>query len=56
MKVVRLVFVQAGSSDVKKLGTLLGSIPQKEYFFVIMPPEGMVLTKKEALAMLETVK
>ena len=56
MKEVKLVFVQAGSSDVKKLGTLLGSIPQNEYSFIIMPPEGMVLTKKEALAMLEMVR
>ena len=56
MKEVKLVFVQAGSTDYKKLGTLLGSIPQNEYHFIIMPPEGIVLTKKEALSMLERVK
>ena len=56
MKEVKLVFVQAGSSDVKKLAILLGGIRQNEYHFIIMPSEGIVLTKKVALEMLARIR
>ena len=46
------VFVQAPSDTIEQLRKVLGDIKQSEYFFVILPLEVKLMTKREVKELL----
>jgi len=51
----KVVFVQTKEENMKGLGSLLGSIQQDEYHFVVLPMDTKLLTKEEVRELLEQI-
>jgi len=52
MKEIKLLFVEAEKADHAALASLFNSIPQTDYYFIIMPPRDTVMTRKQVIELL----